>query len=81
MGEITLADIIDVLGDVDDTVDFGTARGLVSGGVLDSFGILQVINAIDEEFDVAIPAKDITPANFDSAQAIHALVCRLADED
>ena len=40
----------------------------------------SLIAEISEEYDVAITAKDIIPANFNSAQAMYALIQRLEDE-
>ena len=48
---------------------------------LDSFDILSIISALNDEFDISIPAKDIVATNFNSAQGILAMVQRLVDED
>ena len=48
---------------------------------IDSFDILAIISAIDDEFDLSVPAKDIVPANFNSAQSLCALINRLAEEE
>ena len=69
-----------MLSDINDDVDFTTEDKLVDNRVLDSFDILAVISAIDDEFDVSVPAKDIVPENFNSAQAIYAMIQRLANE-
>lgn len=80
MDDITLDAVIEMLSDINDDVDFTTEDKLVDNRVLDSFDILAVISAIDDEFDVSVPAKDIVPENFNSAQAICAMIQRLANE-
>ncbi|EFL44230.1 hypothetical protein HMPREF9248_0876 [Fannyhessea vaginae PB189-T1-4] len=80
MDDITLDAVIAMLSDINDDVDFTTEDKLVDNRVLDSFDILAVISAIDDEFDVSVPAKDIVPENFNSAQAIYAMIQRLANE-
>lgn len=80
MDDITLDAVIEMLSDINDEVDFNTEDKLVDNRVLDSFDILAVISAIDDEFDVSVPAKDIVPENFNSAQAICAMIQRLANE-
>ena len=35
---------------------------------------------IDAEFDVAIPAEELVPENFNSASALYALIEKLLDE-
>lgn len=79
--ELTLENLIELLKDVNDEADYENCTTLVDDRVLTSFDILAIINMIDDEFDVAVPAKDIVPANFNSAQAMFALIKRLADED
>lgn len=79
--EPTLEEVIELLQDVEEDVDYESCTTLVDDRLLDSFDIISIINAIDEEFDVAVPAKDIVPENFNSANAIHALILRLQEED
>ena len=79
--DITLNDVIAMLEDIQEDIDYETTTTLIDDHLLDSFDILAIVSAVDEEFDVAIPAKDIVPENFNSAQALCALIQRLADED
>lgn len=81
MEDVTLDEVIDVLRDVNEDPDYEHSTTLVDARELDSFDILSIISALDDEFDISIPAKDVVPENFNSAQAIHAMVCRLMDED
>lgn len=79
--DITLDDVIEMLEDIQEDVDYEECTTLIDDGVLDSFDILAIVSAADDEFDVTIPAKDIIPENFNSAQALCALIQRLAEED
>jgi len=79
--DITLDDVIEMLEDIQEDVDYRSCTTLIDDHVLDSFDILAIVSAADDEFDVTIPAKDIVPANFNSAQALCALIQRLADDD
>ena len=81
MEEITLDAVIEMLEDVKEGVDYRNATGLVDDREIDSFDILAIISAIDDEFDLSVPAKDIVPANFNSAQSLCALINRLAEEE
>lgn len=81
MEDITLDSVIAMLSDINDEVDFKTENKLVDDRILDSFDILAVISAIDDEFDVSVPAKDIIPENFNSAQDIYEMILRLADSE
>ena len=81
MDEVTLDDVIEVLEDVKEDVDYKSETALVDDRVLDSFDILSLISALNDEFDVSSPAQDILPKNFNSAQDILSLVKRLQEED
>ena len=80
MDDITLDDVIEVLEDVKEDVDYENEDALVDGHVWDSFDILAVISALNDEFDISIPATEIVPTNFNSIAAMEAMVKRLADE-
>ena len=70
-------EIIDTLTELHDDVDFTTETGLVENGILNSLDIVAIITEIDDRLDVQIPAEEILPENFDSAEALWALVQRL----
>lgn len=79
--EVTLENVIELLQDVNEDADYENCTTLVDDRVLTSFDILSIISEIDDAFDVAIPAKDVIPANFNSAKSILALIQRLIEED
>ena len=81
MDDITLEAVIEMLEGVREGVDYANVTTLIDDRHLDSFDILAIVSAIDEEFDVEVPAKEIVPANFNSAEALTAMIQRLADED
>ena len=73
--------LLSVLKELHHEVDFDTADGLVTSGVLTSLDIIALIAEINAAFDVEVPAEEIIPENFDSAKTIWAMVERLMDED
>lgn len=81
MDDITLEAVIEMLEDIEEGIDYASVTDLVDGKHLDSFDIIAIINAVDEEFDITIPAAEIVPPNFNSAQALTALIQRLADDE
>ena len=78
---MTLEDLLGILEDLHPEVDFTTATGLIDQKILDSFDIVSIITEVNSEYDITIPAGEILPENFNSAQALFALIQRLADED
>ena len=73
--------LLSVLKELHPEVDFDTADGLVTSGVLTSLDIIALIAEINAAFDVEGSAEEIVPENFDSAKTIWAMVERLMDED
>ena len=55
-------------------VDFRTLEGLVTGSYIDSFDIVSIINAVEDEYGIEIPVESMLPENFESAAAIMNLV-------
>ena len=72
--------LLDILNELHPEVDFETETGLIDNKILDSFDIVTIVAEIDSEYDVQIPAVELTPENFNSAQALYALVQKLMEE-
>jgi acyl carrier protein len=49
-------------------------ESLINSGVLDSFGLLEFLTAIEEAFKMKIPDKDLIPSNFDTIEKIRAYI-------
>ena len=73
-------ELLEILSGLHPEVDFKTCRTLIDDGILDSFDIVSLISEINSEFDIAIPADRIVPENFNSAQALYALIEQLDEE-
>ena len=72
-------EILEILCDLHPDVDFTVEENLFDDGILDSFDIVTLISEISDTLEVDIPAGEITPENFNSAQAICELVERLGE--
>ncbi len=72
--------ILELLGEIKEDIDFASCTTLIDDAMLDSFDILQIISALNDEYDISIPATEITPANFNSAAALLAMVERLQED-
>ena len=73
-------DLLEILTKIKPGVDFENQENLIEDEILDSFDIVSLVAAIDEEFDVQITAKDIVPENFNSVEAMYNLIQRLEEE-
>lgn len=68
--------LIALLKEIRPDVDFEKEKNLVDGYVLDSFNIISIIQAIEEVFGINIDADDLEPVNFNSYEALLALIKR-----
>jgi acyl carrier protein len=69
--------LIAILKDIHEDVDFEMEDNLVDDGILDSLDIVTLITEINSEFGVSIPAEEIIPENFNSAETLWNLIERL----
>ena len=71
--------VIEILMDIDDSVDYETEERLIDDRILDSFGLISLVAEFENEFGVLIEATDMIPANFNSARAMWAMIQRLME--
>ncbi|MBR3972253.1 MAG: acyl carrier protein [Ruminococcus sp.] len=74
-----MQEFLELLGGIRPDVDFENATDLVTGGILKSFDIIQIVGMIDDEYDVKVPVAELKPENFDSAKALFEMIERLDD--
>ena len=71
--------LLEILNDIQPDADYETCSTLIDDEVLDSFAILSIVGELEEAFDIEITPVDIVPENFNSAQALWAMVQRLQE--
>ena len=71
--------IIELLQEIKEDIDYENEGSLIDDELLDSFDILQLISALDDEFDISIPAAMIIPENFNNVEALWNMVQELMD--
>ncbi len=75
-----MEEILDILNGLGLDVNFEHCTTLIDDGILESLDIVTVIAELSDAFDITIPARDIVPENFNSAEAMLNMVNRLLDE-
>ena len=73
--------IIELLEDLNPEVDYATCTTLIDDRYLDSLSMVSLIADLEDTFDIGIPAVEVVVENFNSVEAIAALVERLREED
>ena len=75
-----MEELLEILGELRPDVDFENETALITDGILDSFDIVALVGELNDAFDIEIKPNNLVPDNFNSAQAIYALVQRLEEE-
>ncbi len=70
-----------ILRDFRDTIDYEKENALISSGIIDSMEWVELIEKLEEAFDVTIPLEQLTAGNFDSRDAICGLMEKLCDHE
>ena len=72
--------LYEILEEMNPEIDFHTEKALIDDHLLDSLTVLALISELEDAFDITIPAVEIIPANFNSAEAMWSLITRLMEE-
>lgn len=72
--------LMKILKNVRDDVDFENEKSLITDGILDSFDTINIVNELNDTYNIEIEPSELLPENFDSAEAILALIERLKNE-
>ena len=69
--------LMKILKDIRPDIDFENEKALIDDGYLDSFDVVSIISALDDEFGVQVRINELDPENFNSVEAIWKLVQEL----
>ncbi len=72
--------LLAILREIDDTIEYETETALVDDKLLSSLDLTALISELEDAFGIEIDMDDIVPENFNSVDAIMALVVRLQEE-
>ncbi len=72
-----MEELLKVLGEIRPDVDFAGETALIDDQILDSFDMIAIVSAFDEHYGVTVKPADLVPDNFNSAEAMLAMINRL----
>ncbi len=73
-------EVLEILNDIDPTIDYETEDNLIDGKVLDSLQIVTLVSEISDHFDITISARYLEPRYFNSAAAIWEMVQEIQED-
>ncbi|MGN1382606.1 MAG: phosphopantetheine-binding protein [Eubacterium sp.] len=69
-----------IVNNAGDQIDWDTEDKIADKELIDSLDMVAIIGDLSEEFDIEISVDDMTAENFNSVDAIEAMVKRLSEE-
>lgn len=73
--------LLEILNDIDESIDYTKEEHLIDDGLLDSLAILSLVSEIEEAFDVEVGPANLIPDNFNSAASLWKMIEYLQQED
>ena len=72
--------VMSILKDANEAIVGYQGENMMADGLIDSFGIIQLIENLEDAFDVEVDALDVVVDNFANADAVIQFVKRLVSK-
>lgn len=72
--------LLRIMGEIRPDVDFTKEENLIDDEILDSFDVISIVSEVNVQYGIEINVNDMVPENFNSAEALFALIQRLQQE-
>ena len=72
-----MEELLSIMSGIRDDIDFTKETKLIDDELLDSFDIISIVSEVNEHFGVEINVDDLLPENFNSAEALYALIKKM----
>lgn len=76
-----MEELLEILEDINPTIDYATETNLIDGKCLDSLSIITLISQICDTFDIEISPKWMRNENFNSVQAMWNMISTIQEEE
>lgn len=76
-----MEELMEILEALKPEIDFAVEKELIDDGLLESFDVITLIAEIEDQLGIEIPAEEIVPENFNSANDIWHLCERIKGEE
>ena len=72
--------ILEIVGNIKEEILTYTGSNMIEDDVIDSFGLITLISALEEAFGIEIDAEYVTEENFGNKDCIVALIKKLTEK-
>ena len=73
-------ELLEILEELHPDIDFAEEEQLIDDKLLDSFDVVTLVTEIGSAFDVELTAADMVPENFNSVNAMVAMIERMMED-
>ena len=73
-------ELLEILEELHPDIDFAEDEQLIDDKLLDSFDVVTLVTEIGSAFDVELTAADMVPENFNSVDAMVAMIERMMED-
>lgn len=74
-----MEELMNILREIDETVEWEKENTLIDDRILDSFGVIFLISELENQFDIEIEAAKIVPENLNSVEAMWKMIQELKE--
>ena len=71
-----MSKVLEILHEIRPEFDFAASEDFFEDAALDSFDLVTLVSALDQNYEISIDGMDITPENFANVGTIEALLKR-----
>ena len=73
-------ELLEILEELHPDIDFAEEEQLIDDKLLDSFDVVTLVTEIGSAFDVELTAADMVPENFNTVDAMFAIIDRMMED-
>ncbi len=72
-----MEELLEILNEINSDIDYENEKALIDDGLLDSLDVVALVSELNDHYEIEIGLDDLIPENFNSLEAIQALIEKL----
>ncbi len=72
-----MEELLEILNEINSDIDYENEKALIDDGLLDSLDVVALVSELNDHYDIEIGLDELIPENFNSLEAILALIEKL----
>ena len=72
-----MEELLEILNEINSDIDYENEKALIDDGLLDSLDVVALVSELNDHYEIEIGLDDLIPENFNSIEAIQALIEKL----